>query len=251
MNEWQIYALSCIWGSIDKLGDDVIDIYHAKHGTVFMEFGKIVRGMIMFILLFIPENIWLYIYIFIYSFAYSTAIPDEYLSDPYATASSLVFTILSVGLIIYNRNEYSTRPVIFCYMVAFIACSAFVPDGLVSLLQLWKIPIPKQVKDVLNEEVGVTKLIIRLVALCINLVTILVIQAYVDNDDLRVASSAFCMAWVCYYGISILSQIYHLVFAPHYTKEEERKNRKIKDKQVKRYDLKNMASRFQKCMSGI
>ena len=54
MNEWQIYALSCIWGSIDKLGDDVIDIYHAKHGTVFMEFGKIVRGMIMFLLLFIP-----------------------------------------------------------------------------------------------------------------------------------------------------------------------------------------------------
>ena len=251
MNEWQIYALSCLWGSIDKLGDDAIDIYHAKHGTVFMEFGKLVRAMIMFLLLFIPENIWLYIYIFIYSFAYSTAIPDEYLSDPYATASSIVFTILSVGFIIYNRNEYSLKPIVFCYIVAFIACIAFIPDGLVSLVELWNIPIPIKVKNVLNEEVGITKVIIRSIALCINVITILMIQKYVDNDDLRVASSAFCMGWICYYGISILSQIYHLFFAPHYTKEEERKNRIIKEKQVKRYDLKNMASRFQKCMNAI
>ena len=65
MNEWHIYALSCVWGAIDKLGDDAIDIYHAKHGTMFMEFGKIVRLVVIFILLFIPENIWLYLYVFI------------------------------------------------------------------------------------------------------------------------------------------------------------------------------------------
>ena len=63
MNEWQIYALSCIWGGIDKLGDDAIDIYHAKHGTMFMEFGKIVRLVVIFVLLFIPQNIWLYLFI--------------------------------------------------------------------------------------------------------------------------------------------------------------------------------------------
>ena len=33
MHEWLIYALSCVWGGIDKLGDDAIDIYEAKHGT--------------------------------------------------------------------------------------------------------------------------------------------------------------------------------------------------------------------------
>lgn len=251
MNEWHIYALSCIWGAIDKLGDDAIDIYHAKHGTMFMEFGKIVRLVVIFILLFIPENIWLYLYIFIYSFAYSTAIPDEYLSDPYASASSLVFAILSAGLIMYHRKEYSLMPVIFCYVVAFIACIAFVPDGFISLMELWKISIPTKVKNVLNEEVGVTKLVIRSVALGINLFVILVFQAYVELDDLRIASSAFCMGWVCYYGISILSQLYHLILAPHYTKKEEKKNRKNKEKQVKKYDLKNMASRFQKCMNVI
>ena len=251
MNEWHIYALSCVWGAIDKLGDDAIDIYHAKHGTMFMEFGKIVRLAVIFILLFIPENIWLYLYVFIYSFAYSTAIPDEYLSDPYASASSLVFAILSGGLILYHLNEYSLMPVMFCYMVAFIACIAFVPDGFVSLMELWKIPIPPKVKNVLNEEVGVTKLVLRGAALVINLFVVLVIQAYVELDDLRIASSAFCMGWVCYYGISILSQLYHLILAPHYTQDEERKNRKTKEKQVKKYDLKNMFSRFNKCMNVI
>ena len=34
-------------------------------------------------------------------------------------------------------------------------------------------------------------------------------------------------------------------------KTEEAKNRRLKDKQVKRYDLKNMASRFQKCMTAL
>ena len=251
MNEWHIYALSCIWGTIDKLGDDAIDIYHAKHGTMFMEFGKIVRLVVIFVLLFIPQNIWLYLFIFIYSFAYSTAIPDEYLSDPYASASCLVFTILSIGLIFYHRKEYAYKPVIFCYIVAFVACIAFIPDGVISLLELWKVPIPKKIKGILNQEVGVTKLVIRSVALCINLATILIIQAYVEMDDLRIASSAFCMGWVCYYGISILSQLYHLLLAPHYTKSEETKNRRIKDKQVKRYDLKNMAYRFQKCMNAL
>ena len=76
-------------------------------------------------------------------------------------------------------------------------------------------------------------------------------RAYVEMDDLRIASSAFCMGWVCYYGISNLSQLYHLILAPHYTKSEESKNRPIKEKQVKRYDLKNMASRFQKCMNAL
>ena len=251
MNEWQIYALSCIWGGIDKLGDDAIDIYHAKHGTMFMEFGKIVRLVVIFVLLFIPQNIWLYLFIFIYSFAYSTAIPDEYLSDPYASASALVFTILSASLIFYHRNEYSFRPVIFCYIVAFIACCAFVPDGFVSLMELWKVPIPPKIKNVLNEEVGVTKLFIRIIALIINVFVILIIQAYVELDDLRIASSAFCMGWVCYYGISILSQAYHLVLAPHYTKKDEVKNRRHKDKQVKKYDLKNMVGRFQKCMNHV
>ena len=251
MHEWLIYALSFVWGGIDKLGDDAIDIYEAKHGTMFMEFGKIVRLVVMLVLLYIPENIWLYVYNFIYSFGYSTAIPDEYLSDPYASASSLVFTILSAGLIMYHRKEYSLMPVIFCYIVAFIACSAFVPDGLVSLMELWKLPIPAKVKNVLNEEVGVTKLIIRVIALMINLVVILTIQAYVEVDDLRIASSAFCMAWVSYYGISILSQLYHLLLAPHYTKKSEQKNREKKEKQVKKYDLNNMASRFHKCMNVI
>ena len=124
--------------------------------------------------------------------------------------------------------------------MAFIACCAFVPDGFVSLMELWKVPIPPKIKNVLNEEVGVTKLFIRIIALIINVFVILIIQAYVELDDLRIASSAFCMGWVCYYGISILSQAYHLVLAPHYTKKEESKNRRHKDKQVKKYDLKNM-----------
>ena len=251
MNEWHIYALSCIWGAIDKLGDDAIDIYHAKHGTMFMEFGKIVRLVVIFILLFIPQNIWLYLFIFIYSFAYSTAIPDEYLSDPYASASALVFTILSVGLILYHRKEYTIRPVIFCYIISFIACIAFVPDGFVSLMELWKIPVSTNIKNILNQEVGITKLIIRIIALIINVIVILILQAYVEINDLRVASSAFCMGWICYYSISILSQIYHLYFAPHYTKHEETKNIRLKNKQVKRYDLKNMATRFQKCMNAL
>ena len=245
MDETFIYILACIWGTLDKIGDDAIDIYNAKHGTFLLEFAKILRVIIIITLLYIPKNIWLYIFIFIYSYAYATSITDEYLSDNYVTSSCILFTILSAGFIYMNRNGYSILNVLFCWVVAFSACIGFVPDGFISLMELWKIKLPTSIQNALNEEVGETKVLIRCAALNINIIIICLLQLYIKTNDLRIAATAFCLAWICYYRTSVINQVYNLYFNPNYTTQTEKRHRTQKNKQVKQYDPINMMSRFQ------
>ena len=244
MNELYIYLLSSLWGSLDKIGDDAIDIYKVKHGTYWLEFAKIIRIVIICTLLFIPKNIWLYIYIFIYSFSYFTAIPDEYLSDSYATSSGIIFSMLSAFYIYINRKQFTIKEVALCYVIAFTTCMAFVPDGIVSIMTFWNVHIPKHISNILNEEVGQTKLLLRCFALGLTILIVCLIQLFIKNNDLRIASTAFALAWVCYYRVSVFNQTYNLFFNENYTTERESENRILKEKQVYKYDIKNMIYSF-------
>ena len=209
-----IYTLCFFWGVIDKLGDDAIDIHHFTHGSLYMEFFKIIRIILLFILLSLSGNIWLYLFIFIYAYNvmrielfYPYYTKNEYVSDPYITSSSILFTLLSVIYIYYHYKEYHLVGVAITCGIAAIACSGFITDILsVSLRQI----NPQFYNSKLTEEIGPTKIVIRLITICVNIICMYLSYLYVKPLSLQIACIGFLITWSSYFFISVVTQTYIL-----------------------------------------
>ena len=259
------FQLAIVWfliGIFGKTYDDAIDMYFVQHGTLFLEFIKIILiGLGLIILLESPDIYSPFVIILLF-FTGTILDYEGFLNDNYWCSISIltitIYTAVYIYINLHNYNYYKVKDIL---IIIIFLCISGLP-----MIQSC-ITLNGPIINYLNSswmikffditEISNKKLFFRILTITWNLILILFLEKYIFNFFNIQDENLFNICYAINYlalGYAIVSTIniyYNLYIDNIYERQKkkaerknaraERKNARAERKNVARAERKNVA----------